>query len=92
MLQFSFIFILWLPLIHYHITPSSGEIRHNGLIEEEMEKQREGRIRGEKATDATCLSPRYPDYWKMRSRREEAVCQFIRNGRTEQRAGFVFVW
>ena len=49
-------------LVHYHITQSSREIQHSGMEEGEMEKQREGRIRGEKATDATCQSHRYPDY------------------------------
>lgn len=49
-------------LVHYHITLSSREIQHSGMEEGEREKQREGRIRGEKATDATCQSHRYPDY------------------------------
>lgn len=61
------------------------------MEEGETEKQREGRIRGEKSTDATCLSHRYPDYWKMRRSREEAACQFIRAGRTEQNTEFVCV-
>lgn len=61
------------------------------MEEGETEKQREGRIRGEKATDATCLSHRYPDYWKMRRRKREAACQFIRAGRTEQNRICVYV-
>lgn len=55
-------FILRDTLVHYHITVSSRESRHNAVVEGETEKQGEGRIRGEKATDATCLSHRYPDY------------------------------
>lgn len=53
------------PLVHYLIIPSSRVMQHNGMEERETEDQREGRIRGEKATDATCLSRRYPDYLKM---------------------------
>ncbi|KAK5621564.1 hypothetical protein CRENBAI_001618 [Crenichthys baileyi] len=47
-------------LVHYLITPSSRVMQHNGMEERETEKRKEGWIRGEKATDATCLSQSLP--------------------------------
>lgn len=72
------------PLVHYLIIPSSRVMQHNGMEERETEDQREGRIRGKKATDATCLSQRYPDYLKMRG---WGACLFISTGRTKQNRG-----